>query len=130
MVAATRQSLTYFKFRTPREPLNTQGKVTLMANKSHFNSGHIALNKLKKDGGMHSSTIFGIATPRTVHGVFIQDAVDFLKTLPDSSVQLILAICKKRLTSDHEVVKGEMPVVCKKWLTGVILNVPFCAEQG
>ncbi len=35
----------------------------------------------------------------------------------------ILAICKKRLTSDHEVVKGEMPVVCKKWLTGVILNM-------
>ncbi|MHB8181593.1 MAG: hypothetical protein ACYDDR_12350, partial [Acidithiobacillus ferrivorans] len=31
--------------------------------------------------------------------------------------------CKKRLTSDHKVVMGEMPVVCKKWLTGVILNI-------
>jgi hypothetical protein len=36
------------------------------------------------------STITGIATPHTVHGVFIQDAVEFLKALPDSSVQLIL----------------------------------------
>jgi len=61
-----------------------------MANKSHFNSGHIALNRLKKNGASHSSTITGISTPHTVHGVFIQDAVEFLKALPDSSVQLIL----------------------------------------
>jgi site-specific DNA-methyltransferase (adenine-specific) len=61
-----------------------------MANKSHFNSGHFAMNRLKKDGLSHSSAIAGIATAKTVHGVFIQDAVEFLKTLPDSSVQLIL----------------------------------------
>jgi site-specific DNA-methyltransferase (adenine-specific) len=61
-----------------------------MANKSHFNSGHMAINQLKKNGVLHSSTIIGISTLRTVHGVFIQDAVDFLKALPDSSVQLIL----------------------------------------
>jgi site-specific DNA-methyltransferase (adenine-specific) len=61
-----------------------------MANKSHFNSGHIALNQLKKNGASHSSTITGVSTPHTVHGVFVQDAVEFLKALPDSSVQLIL----------------------------------------
>lgn len=61
-----------------------------MANKSHFNSGHIAMNRLKKNGILHSSTIKGIAVSHTVHGVFIQDAVDFLKALPDSSIQLIL----------------------------------------
>ena len=61
-----------------------------MANKSHFNSGHIAINQLKKNGELHSSTITGISTPRTIHGVFNQDAVEFLKALPDSSVQLIL----------------------------------------
>ena len=61
-----------------------------MANKSHFNKGHIAINQLKKRGALHSSTITGISVARTIHGVFIQDAVDFLKTLPDSSVQLIL----------------------------------------
>lgn len=72
-----------------------------MANKSHFNSGHIALNKLKKDGGVHSATISGIAVSRTVHGVFIQDAVDFLKTLPDSSVQLVLIDPPYNLDLDH-----------------------------
>jgi site-specific DNA-methyltransferase (adenine-specific) len=61
-----------------------------MANKSHFNSGHRALNQLKKNGAAHSSMITGISVSRTVHGIFIQDAVEFLKTLPDSSVQLIL----------------------------------------
>ena len=61
-----------------------------MSNKSHFNSGHMVMNQLKKNGALHSSTITRTVTPYTVHGVFIQDAVDFLKTLPNSSVQLIL----------------------------------------
>ena len=40
-------------------------------------------------------------------------------------------MCKKRLTSDHEMVKGEMSVVCKKWLTGIILNMCRSeAEEG
>ncbi len=61
-----------------------------MANKSHFNSGHIAINQLKKNKALHGSTITKISVPRTIHGIFIQDAVNFLKTLPDSSIQLIL----------------------------------------
>jgi len=61
-----------------------------MANKSHFNSGHMAMNQLKKNGALHSSAITKIEVPYTIHGVFIQDAIDFLKALPDSSVQLIL----------------------------------------
>jgi len=48
------------------------------------------MNRLNKYGVLHSSTIKGIVTPYTVHGIFIQDAVDFLKTLPDSSIQLII----------------------------------------
>lgn len=61
-----------------------------MANKSHFNKGHIALNKLKKNGGVHSSTVAGIDVDKTIHSIFTEDAVEFLKKLPDSSVQLIL----------------------------------------
>ena len=61
-----------------------------MGNKSHFNKGHIALNQMKKNGQVHSSAINGVKIPKTIHGIFIQDAVEFLKTLPDSSVQLIL----------------------------------------
>jgi site-specific DNA-methyltransferase (adenine-specific) len=61
-----------------------------MANKSHFNHGHMALNQLKKTGKVHSSAKSKISPTVTIHGVFIQDAVEFLKSLPDSSVDLIL----------------------------------------
>ena len=50
----------------------------------------MTMNQLKKNGVVHSSMVAGINVPYTIHGVFIQDAVDFLKTLPNSSVQLIL----------------------------------------
>jgi site-specific DNA-methyltransferase (adenine-specific) len=50
----------------------------------------MTMNRLKKNGGVHSSTVAGIHVPYTVHGVFIQDSIDFLKALPDSSVQLVL----------------------------------------
>ena len=61
-----------------------------MANKSHFNQGHIALNRLKKSGLKHSSSIPTLKPTESIHGIFIQDAVEFLKLLPDSSVQLVL----------------------------------------
>lgn len=61
-----------------------------MANKSHFNSGHIAMNKLKKKGIVHSSFIETHLPEITYHGLFIEDSVQFLKKLPDSSIQLIL----------------------------------------
>ena len=72
-----------------------------MANKSHFNSGHIALNKLKKNGQEHSSTINGINIQKSLHGIYIQDAVKFLKNLPDSSVQLILVDPPYNLDLDY-----------------------------
>lgn len=61
-----------------------------MANKSHYNSGHIAMNKLKKSGIKHSSAVEAIHIGKSMHGIYIQDAVEFLKKMPDSSVQLIL----------------------------------------
>jgi DNA modification methylase len=61
-----------------------------MPNKSHFNSGHMTMNKLKKDGLTHSSSVEFTKPERTFHGLFLEDAVEFLKKLPDSSVQLIL----------------------------------------
>ncbi|HMD76322.1 MAG TPA: site-specific DNA-methyltransferase [Terracidiphilus sp.] len=45
---------------------------------------------MKKIGQTHTSKIDGIIASHTVHGIFIQDAVEFLKTLPASSIQLIL----------------------------------------
>jgi len=61
-----------------------------MANKSHFNAGHMAMNVLKKNGVAHSSHIETKTPIKTYHGLFIQDAVEFLKKMPDASVQLIL----------------------------------------
>ena len=50
-----------------------------MANKSHFNSGHMAMNALKKNGVAHSSHIETKTPLKTYHGLFTQDAVEFLK---------------------------------------------------
>jgi site-specific DNA-methyltransferase (adenine-specific) len=61
-----------------------------IANKSHYNSGHIAMNKLNKEGVAHSSFVEYELPQITYHGLFVEDAVQFLKKLPDSSVQLIL----------------------------------------
>lgn len=61
-----------------------------MANKSHFNNAHRALNALKKNGGQHSSHIESININETYHAIFTQDAIKFLKTLPDNSIQLVL----------------------------------------
>lgn len=61
-----------------------------MANKSHFNSGHIAMNKQKKDKVEHSSFIESKMPEKTFHGLFVEDAIKFLTKIPDSSIQLIL----------------------------------------
>lgn len=61
-----------------------------MANKSHFNSGLRTLNQQKRDGDKHSSSIDSINVPKTIQAFFIQDAIEFLKTVPDNSIQLIL----------------------------------------
>ncbi len=61
-----------------------------MANKSHFNSGLKALNKQNKDGKKHSSAIDDIDITKTIQAFFIEDAIKFLKKVPDNSIQLIL----------------------------------------
>ena len=63
-----------------------------MANKSHFNKGHIAINRQRKNGVRHSSNT-GLSesdVKKTIHAVFIQDAVEALKSIPDNTVQLVL----------------------------------------
>ena len=61
-----------------------------MANRSHYNSGHQAMNSINKKGKKHSSFIKGNLPKQTKHILYIEDAVNFLKKLPDSSIQLIL----------------------------------------
>ena len=63
-----------------------------MPNKSHFNKGHIAINKQKKCGINHSADIdtSSYEMKKTIHALFIEDAVESLKSIPDSSIQLVL----------------------------------------
>ena len=63
-----------------------------MPNKSHFNSGHFTLNQQNKNGQRHSASIdlSNVNVKKTKHVLFVQDAVEVLKQIPDSSIQLVL----------------------------------------
>ncbi len=63
-----------------------------MANRSHFNTRHIAMNLLKKEGKAHSSleNINGPNPSETSHAIITGDCLDLLKQVPDESIQLIV----------------------------------------
>lgn len=62
-----------------------------MANRSHRNQGHMGMNALRKAGKMHRSDEERTkACTETVHAVIVADCLELLKSLPDSSVQLIV----------------------------------------
>jgi len=63
-----------------------------MANRSHSNSGHRAMNALKKSGQKHSSQALVPAHDggATKHIVDVCDCLDVLKKIPDNSIQLII----------------------------------------
>ena len=87
-----------------------------MPNKSHFNSGHIAMNKLHKDGHKHSSSVEPIKIKQNIHALYIEDAVKFLKTLPDSSVQLVLIDPPYNLDLDYWDTFQDYLGWAKQWL--------------
>tara|TARA_Y100000589_G_C27168981_1_gene635864 strand:+ start:413 stop:1402 length:990 start_codon:yes stop_codon:yes gene_type:complete len=72
-----------------------------MANKSHFNSGLRSLNQQKRDGDKHSSAIDGFDVEKTIQAFFIEDAIQFLKKVPDNSIQLILVDPPYNLDLDY-----------------------------
>lgn len=63
-----------------------------MANRSHFNAGHIAMNSLKKAGKAHTSLhrLSEGLPEKTFHAVLTIDCCELLKQLPDNSIQLIV----------------------------------------
>ena len=61
-----------------------------MTNKSHNNSGLRKLVQQRRDGIEHSTAVHVKDFEKTYHALYTQDAVELLKTLPDSSVQLVL----------------------------------------
>ncbi|PCJ57129.1 MAG: site-specific DNA-methyltransferase [Candidatus Hydrogenedentota bacterium] len=61
-----------------------------MANKSHFNSGLKALNQQRREGKKHSAKIDNVNITKTIQAFYTEDAIKFLKKVPDNSIQLIL----------------------------------------
>ncbi|MHA1228468.1 MAG: DNA-methyltransferase [Candidatus Hodarchaeales archaeon] len=61
-----------------------------MPNRSHFNPAHRTMNRLRREGIKHSSYIDYTVPTKTYHALFIKDAIEFLKDIPDSSIQLVL----------------------------------------
>lgn len=61
-----------------------------MPNRSHFNAAHRTMNRLNREGMHHSSFIDYRVPSKTYQAIFIEDAINFLKKIPDSSVQLVL----------------------------------------
>ncbi len=61
-----------------------------MPNRSHYNSAHQQINRLRRDGIKHSSHISYTVPHTTYHAICITDAVEYLKSIPDSCIQLVL----------------------------------------
>lgn len=63
-----------------------------MPNRSHSNQGHIAMNRLRREGAQHASEL-AVDIPEvehTFHATLRADCLEVLERLPDSSVQLII----------------------------------------
>jgi len=61
-----------------------------MPNKSHFNSALRTMNRLGREALKHSSTRAWKMPETTYHAVFVRDAVEIIRSLPDHSIQLII----------------------------------------
>ena len=63
-----------------------------MSNRSHRNAGHIGMNRLRKNGLLHSSVRAASAAGAgaTSHIVAVADCLETLRKVPDRSIQLVI----------------------------------------
>jgi site-specific DNA-methyltransferase (adenine-specific) len=63
-----------------------------MPNRSHRNTGHIGMNRLRKSGVAHSSARAAVmpVTGPTSHIITVGDCLDVLRKIPDQSIQLVI----------------------------------------
>ena len=89
-----------------------------MANRSHFNAGHRAMNALKKSGNEHSSSKdLLLDTPdSTSHIVQVTDCVELLKKIPDNSIQLIICDPPYNILLAHWDKHEDYIVWASQWL--------------
>lgn len=89
-----------------------------MANRSHNNSGHIGMNRLKQQGVEHASQK-GIPTGpvlKTYHSVLVADCLECLRQIPDESIQLIICDPPYNIQMAHWDQHGRYVDWCSRWL--------------
>jgi site-specific DNA-methyltransferase (adenine-specific) len=74
------------------------------------------MNKLAKSGTKHSSAVETVNIKTMYHAIYIQDAVKFLKTLPDNSIQLILIDPPYNLDLEYWDSFPDYLVWAKQWI--------------
>ena len=64
-----------------------------MPNRSHRNAGHIGMNRLRKNGQVHSSAraVPADGAVATTHIVAVADCLQTLRRIPDRSIQLVIS---------------------------------------
>lgn len=72
-----------------------------MPNKSRNNPKLRTMLALNKYGKKHSSCVSADNVATTLHGLYIEDAVAFLRTVPDASIQLVLVDPPYNLSLDY-----------------------------
>src|SRR5215470_8461790 len=63
-----------------------------MSNRSHRNGGHIGMNRLRKQGLVHSSlrAVVPSTSGPTAHIIAVADCLDTLRKIPSASIQLVI----------------------------------------
>src|SRR5258708_14175738 len=63
-----------------------------MSNRSHRNAGHIGMNRLRKNGLLHSSARAAVVpgAGATSDIVAVADCLETLRKIPDRSIQLVI----------------------------------------
>ena len=89
-----------------------------MANRSHFNAGHIGMNRLKQQGAKHASQkgLPTVPIRKTYHSVFVADCLECLHRIPDESIQLIVCDPPYNIKMAHWDQHEQYVDWCARWL--------------
>lgn len=90
-----------------------------MANRSHHNTRHIAMNLLKKEGKTHSSLedLNGTDVSETSHAIVTGDCLDLLRQIPDRSIQLIVCDPPYNIQISDWDIHHDYVAWASKWLS-------------
>lgn len=92
-----------------------------MANRSHYNAGHIGMNALKKRGITHASIIESTSTNKdaehTFHSAYQSDCLKCLSKIKDNSIQLIICDPPYNISMAHWDNYENYIDWCKSWLS-------------